>query len=284
MPKFRLGLAAALAGLTTACSPISLFATLTPKDPAVRIAEGVSYGADPRQKLDIYEPRGAAAGAPVAVFFYGGGWNSGRRQDYGWVGRALASKGFVTVVADYRLYPQVRYPDFLEDGALAVRWTADHAAAYGGDPGRIALIGHSAGAYNAVMLGLDTRYLKAVGVDPGRIRAMAGLSGPYDFLPFSGVTERTFGAASDLPQTQPVNQVRGGAPPAFLATGADDDVVYPRNTHRLAAKLRAAGVSVEERTYPGVDHVRMALALSRPFRDRAPVLAEMSAFLHENMR
>src|SRR5688572_12343511 len=183
----RLGLTAAAAALTAACSPLSMFATLSPKDPASLGVRGEAYGPGPRQKLDVYVPRRQAGGAPVAVFFYGGAWDSGRRQDYNWVGRALASRGFVTLVADYRLYPQVRYPHFLEDGALAVRWATDNAARFGGDPERIVLVGHSAGAYNAVMLGLDPRYLKAAGVEPGRIKAVAGLSGPYDFLPFEGV-------------------------------------------------------------------------------------------------
>ena len=274
-------LALAGASLTAACSPLSLFATLSPKDPAAVRARGETYGPDPRQRLDVYTPRRRPEGSPVAVFFYGGSWDSGRRQDYNWVGRAMAAKGFVTVVPDYRLFPQVRFPGFLQDGALAVAWAAAHAAAYGGDGRRIVLTGHSAGAYNAVMLGLDTSYLRAAGADPGAVRALAGLSGPYDFLPLDGpITRRIFGKAPDLAATQPVNFVRPGSPPAFLATGDADTVVYPRNTTRLARRLREAGVAVEERHYPGVDHVRMVLALSRPLRGQAPVLDEMSAFLH----
>lgn len=283
----RLTLAAApavlLGAMTAACTPLGLFATLSPKDPSAVAVRGAAYGPHPRQRLDVYAPRGARGSAPVAVFFYGGSWDSGRRQDYNWVGRALAAKGFVAVVADYRIYPDVTYPAFLEDGALAVRWAADNAAAYGGDPGRIVLAGHSAGAYNAVMLGLDRRWLAAAGVDPSTVRAVAGLAGPYDFLPIaSPITERIFGATPDLPATQPAAHVRSDAPPAFLATGDDDEMVWPRNTSRLAAKLRDAGATVEERHYPGVDHIRIILALSRPLRGRAPVLEEMTAFLRRH--
>ena len=276
----RLGLTVAAAALTAACSPISMFATLSPKDPANQVVRGEAYADGPRRKLDVYVPRRQAGGAPVAVFFYGGAWDSGRRQDYGWVGRALAAKGFVTLVPDYRIYPEVRYPGFLEDGAQAVRWASENAARYGGDPSRIVLVGHSAGAYNAVMLGVDRRWLEAAQVDPSRIKAVAGLSGPYDFLPFEGViTPRIFGQASDLPATQPLAHVRAGSPPAFLATGDADVTVYPRNTTALARRYREAGVAVEERHYEGVDHVRMALALSRPLRGQAPVLDEMTEFL-----
>jgi acetyl esterase/lipase len=280
----RSGLSAAAAALTTACSPLSMFATLSPKDPAALGVGGQAYGPDPRQRLDVYVPRRRAEGSPIAVFFYGGSWDSGRRQDYNWVGRALASRGFVTVIADYRLYPSVRFPTFLEDGAQAIRWVVDHAGAYGGDPGRIVLAGHSAGAYNAVMLGLDGRYLKGVGIDPKTVKAVAGLSGPYDFLPLTdAIAIRTFGQSPDLPATQPTSFVTPASPPAFLATGDADTTVYPRNTARLSRRLREAGVEVEERHYAGVDHINIVLALSRPLRGRAPVLDEMTAFLSRHV-
>jgi acetyl esterase/lipase len=279
----RLTLASAAGALAAACSPLSLFATLAPKDPGRLVAHGQAYGAGPRQRLDVYAPPGRPTHAPVAVFFYGGSWDSGRRQDYNWVGRALASRGFVTVIADYRLYPEVRYPGFLEDGALAVRWAIANARRYGGDPERVVLAGHSAGAYNATMLALDGRYLKAAGVDPSVVKAFAGLSGPYDFLPLKGdITRRIFGETPDLPATQPLAYVTANSPPAFLATGDRDDMVWPKNTIALAARLRTAGVEVEERHYPELDHIRMVLALSRPLRGRAPVLDEMTAFLRRH--
>lgn len=279
-PTRRLGLAALAAATTAACSPLGLFSAVTPKDAADALARGQAYGPDPRQRLDVYGPRRPHAPAPIVIFFYGGAWDTGRRQDYGWVGRALAAQGFVTVVADYRLYPDVTFPTFLEDGALAVRWAADHAGEIGGDPRRLALAGHSAGAYNAVMLALDRRYLTAAGVDPKTIRAVAGLSGPYDFLPLDGpITTRTFGSAPDLAATQPVNFVRADAPPAFLGYGDADRLVGPRNIRTLTAALRRAGATVEDHVYPGVDHARMVLALSRPFRGAAPVLRDMTVFL-----
>jgi acetyl esterase/lipase len=276
----RAGLIALAGSMASACSPLSLFATLTPKDAARLRQRGAAYGGLARQALDVYAPKREDAPAPVAVFFYGGSWDSGRRQDYSWVGRALAAQGFLTIVPDYRLYPAVRYPSFLEDGALAVRWAVEHARALGGDPDRIVLVGHSAGAYIAAMLALDDRYLKSAGVDPRVVRAFAGLSGPYDFLPLDGpITRQTFGEAPDLPGSQPTAHVRAGAPPAFLATGDADTTVKPRNTAALAAALRAKGVAVEERHYAGLNHVDTVLALSKPLRGKAPVLAEMTGFL-----
>jgi acetyl esterase/lipase len=216
----------------------------------------------------------------VLVFFYGGSWQSGSKEDYAFVGQALAAQGFVTVLPDYRLYPQARFPDFLKDGASAIAWIRDNVAAYGGDPRRIVLAGHSAGAYNAVMLGLDPRYLEEAGVDPKSIRAVAGLSGPYDFLPLDqDTTIKVFGQAPNLAETQPLTFVGPLSPPAFLATGDSDETVKPRHTAQLAKRLRAANIPVQERNYKGLDHKDTLLALSVTFRSKAPELAEMSSFL-----
>lgn len=279
----RRGLIASLAaGLTTACSPLSAFATLTPRDPARRVGMGIPYGRDPRQRMDIYRPRETGTPAPVHVFFYGGNWDSGRRQDYGWVGQALAAQGFLAVVPDYRVAPQVTYPAFVEDGAAAVAEACRQAAALGGDPARVVVSGHSAGAHIAAMVALEPRWLKAAGAPP--VRAFAGLSGPYDFYPFDvPASINAFGAYPDGRATQPVNLDLAAAPPAFLAHGTADAVVRVRNSTALAGKLKAAGREVELKLYEGLDHKDTVLALSRPFRGKAPVLADMTAFLQRHL-
>jgi acetyl esterase/lipase len=260
---------------------LQVFDALAPRDAeGVRVASDIPYGSHPRQRLDVYALAGRVPGAPVLVFFYGGSWKNGSKGDYEFAGAALAAQGFVAVLPDYRLYPEIRFPSFLDDGAGAVRWARDNAATYGGDPGRIVLAGHSAGAYNAAMLALDGRYLARAGLGRGTVRAFAGLSGPYDFLPLDpGTAQEVFGDAPNLAATQPVSFAGRGSPPAFLATGDADDTVRPRNTTSLAAKLRRAGVAVEERMYPGLSHADTLLALSVPFRGKAPVLAETTAFL-----
>jgi acetyl esterase/lipase len=192
----------------------------------------------------------------------------------------LASRGFLCVVADYRLTPDVRYPAFMQDAAAAVRWVRDHAAAYGGDPGRISLAGHSAGAYIALQLALDTEFLSAAQVDPGLIRSVAGLSGPYDFLPLQvESTQAAFGGYPDLPATQPINHVHAGAPPAFLAHGSKDTLVEVRNTLALGKALAAAGDVVEVKIYPGLSHPDTVLALSLLLRGKAPILEDMTSFI-----
>jgi acetyl esterase/lipase len=273
-------LALLLASLTSACSSVSLYNTLAPRDGGVKqVGKDIPFGSDPRQKLDVYQPTGKIK-AQVIVFIYGGSWANGRRQDYGFVASSLAAKGYVTIVPDYRLYPKVKFPAFIEDGALAVAWVQANAQKYGADPTRIILMGHSAGAYNVSMIGLDRKYLQTVGVDLKHIKAVVGLSGPYDFYPWDTDLSRvTFGSAPDPLATQPITYVRVDAPPMLLLTGDSDKTVRPRNSVSLAAKLKATGVEVKLKQYPKMDHAGIVLAISKPFRYRAPVLDDVVTFI-----
>jgi len=243
-------------------------------------ASAIAYGSDGAQRLDIYAPDPPRRAAPVIIFMYGGAWDSGSRTSYSFAGKAFAARGFVTVIPDTRRVPLVRFPAFVEDEARAVRWVHDHIADFGGDPRRIFLVGHSSGAYNAVMLALEPRFLRQAGVPPRTVKAVAGLAGPYDFLPLDvEATREAFAGVVDLAATQPVNLVTPAAPPIFLATGLADTLVYPRNTFALAQRLRRAGGVVVEKRYPGVSHSGVVAALSRPFRGDAPVLEDIVAFL-----
>ncbi|MDO8402584.1 MAG: alpha/beta hydrolase [Pseudomonas sp.] len=277
---FGLTMGICLLTVITACSPLKMLNALTP-DSTFDKTEGIAYGDDPRQKLDVYVPRHPLENAPVVVFFYGGSWNSGSRSDYSFVGEALASRGVVAVLADYRLYPQVRYPLFLEDGAKAVAWTHDHIHRFSGDPQRLYLMGHSSGAYNVAMLALDPGLLGAVGMSPHDLRGWIGLAGPYDFLPIQSPDVRpVFFWPDSPPQSQPINHVSRGAPPALLMASRDDDLVNPtRNTGGLARKLRQAGVPVQDFYFARTGHATLVATLSRPMRGLAPVLDEVSAFI-----
>lgn len=272
------GLAAA-GCLALACSPLRTFDALMPKDGGVVVARDIRYGPAARQTLDVYRPSNAGGKPlPVIVFFYGGSWATGTKAGYGFAGRALAARGFVTVVPDYRLVPQVVYPAFVQDGAAAVGWVRRHIAGQGGDPERIVLAGHSAGAYIAAMLAVDERWL---GRDREGVRGLVGLAGPYDFAPFDvDASRNAFGRWPDPQETQPVRWAGAGDPPALLLTGADDTTVRPRNSEMLAARLRAGGVTAELKEYPGVGHVGLVTSLARPLRRRAPTLDDMAAFAH----
>jgi acetyl esterase/lipase len=218
------------------------------------------------------------------VFFYGGNWDSGERGDYAFVGKALASRGIVAVVVDYRLYPDVAYPDFLTDSAMAVAWAAKQAGNYGGDPKRLFVMGHSAGAYNAAMVALDSRWLAAQGMTPGALRGWIGLAGPYDFLPIKNDNIKPVFHFPNTPaDTQPINHVTAGAPPALLIAARNDKVVNPdANTGHLAEKLRAQHTPVDARYFDKVSHATLVGSLSGPLRWLAPTLDTIAQFVNSD--
>jgi acetyl esterase/lipase len=278
---FSIGAAALLAG----CSPLRLINELAPADTYRRTAD-LAYGSHPRQRIDVYQPAdgyqraGRERPAPMVVFFYGGSWRSGSRTDYLFVGEALASRGCVVAIADYRLFPEVRFPDFVDDSAMAVAWMHRHAAAYGGDTARMFVMGHSAGAYNAAMVALDRRYLARATAEAPPIAGLIGLAGPYDFLPLeSRLLRNVFGWPDTPPETQPIRFVGPAAPPTLLLTASRDGIVSPGNSARLAARLRDAGRPVREVAYAQLDHRTLVGALAAPLRDLAPVLDDVAAFI-----
>jgi acetyl esterase/lipase len=252
-------------------------------DGATLQVAGQPYGSDERNKLDIWVPTGTKKSdrLPVIVWLYGGGWYSGAREDYGFAGRAFAKQGFIVVIPDYRIVPEGHWPDFLEDSAAAVAWTQTHIGDYGGDAGRIALSGHSAGAYNAVMLALDPQWMKAAGSDASVIRGVAALAGPYDFYPFEkgGRADVAMGDIRPVERTQPIAFVRADAPPLWLGHGTADTVVRVRNSERLAAAMAKVGGSAQLRTYDGLSHNDLVMALTGPLSYKGPILAEATDFL-----
>ncbi|QJR17448.1 alpha/beta hydrolase [Pelagibacterium halotolerans] len=244
----------------------------------MKMGDGIAYAGGPRGKLDVYVQQNPKGNAPVLMFVYGGGWSRGERWEYDFVGRAFASRGFVTVIADYRLVPEVTYPAFLYDIAVAAKWVEDNIATFGGNADKLFLAGHSAGAYNAVMLGLDPTFLREAG-STLKVRGIAGLAGPYDFYPFEFDEVRAaFGYAPNPEGTQPVRLVTPSAPPMFLAAGNLDLIVKTDNTTALAAKLRENNVPVDERYYDGIGHMEIVTALGAMLRWRAPVLDDVVNF------
>lgn len=277
----RLALAPFAALLAAGCSPTALLNALAPER-GVQLTDGIPYGEGPRNRIDVHAPRGAEA-APVVVFFYGGSWETGDRGMYRFLGAALAAAGVVCMIPDYRVWPTVGFPGFMQDGARAVAWARAHAAEHGGDPRRLFLMGHSAGAQIATLLALDAGFLPGLGVVPGRdLSGVIGLAGPYDFLPLRDPTlQAIFGAERDWPASQPINHVTAGAPPMLLATGDADTVVLPRNSERLAARLRAAGNAAETITYPGIGHSEIIGAFAGALSFLAPVRRDVLRFVAE---
>ena len=269
-----------------ACSPLGAINALVPAD-TYRLDSGVAYGPLPRQKLDIYTPVTAApaAGWPVVVFFYGGNWTSGERGEYKFVGEALAARGILVLVADYRLYPETTYPGFLEDSALATAYGLEHATTLGGDAHRVFVMGHSAGGYNAAMIALDPRWLRADSHSPSELRGWIGLAGAYEFYPLEpGQPARpAFHHPDYPPNSQPIQAVTPASLKAFLAAPVEDRIVSPqRSTEAMAGALQAAGVPVEKHRYDGVSHALLIGVFARPLRGIAPTLDDTVAWIDAN--
>lgn len=275
--------APALGALAAACSPLGLLNTFGPRDRGVRrVARDLAYGDHPRQRLDVFAPTGGGR-HPVVVFFYGGGWDSGSKAQYAWAAQALAAQGFVVALPDYRLVPEVHFPTFVEDAAAATAFVGRTIDEHGGDAGRLAVAGHSAGAHLAMMIALDARYMRAVGA-PDLIRAAVGLAGPYEFLPFDvAASINAFGQAPDPRQTQPIAFARADAPPLWLGHGAPDTVVHAEDTRLLCARMREVGGRCEMKIYPDLNHADLIATFSPLFRKKAPVLADVTTFLHREL-
>jgi acetyl esterase/lipase len=282
MAKFIFAVIVLLIGLGLAYqfAALEIFNAIVPKDQGSRLAaKDVPYGSHVRQKLDVYVPTLGDGPFPVVVFVHGGSWQTGNKNPYEFVGRAFASQGFVTMVINYRLHPDAQYPVFVADTALALKAASAIAETYKGDGAKLFVIGQSAGGYNVAQAVLNPRF------ETVPLKGVITLAAPLDFLPLdSPITIKVFGGLNDLPETQPVNHVRTDAPPFLIMHGTADELVYPKNARSLDAALRAVNASSELKIYDGISHRDTVLALSTWFRERAPILEDVTRFIKDRSR
>ena len=273
MTSARRGFLSALVGLLGGCSPAALLNTTVSRD-GYTLASDIPYGSHRRQKLDVYKAEKPRPDGKTVIFFYGGSWDSGSKSDYLFVGQALASCGVTTIIPDYRVYPEALYPTFIEDCALATRWAANEASVE-----RLFVTGHSAGAYNAMMLAANTSYLSAAGIDRMQLAGAIGIAGPYDFLPLTSRRLQEIFGGPDRRETQPVSYAKAPLPPILLLHGTADTTVKPFNSERLAAAWRRTDGKADLKLYPGVDHIEIVGAFSSLLRGRAPTLDDTLSFI-----
>ncbi len=275
------------AGALAGCSPVNLLNGLVPTD-GHTLTPNIAYGELARQKLDIYIPTNKATSnhkklMPVVLFIYGGSWDSGEKKDYLFAAEAFTSKGYLTVIPDYRLFPEVKFPAFIDDAALASKWVKSHIAEYGGDPDNVFIIGHSAGAHITLMLDLNTEYLARVNLKPDAFKGYIGLAGPYDFLPLKSQRLKTIFGPEELRwKSQPINYVTGKNQPTLLLVGLKDDIVLPKNTFNLANTIRAKEGSVKVVEFPDYDHIDMVKNIAKLFRGNSTLLDEVILFMRNN--
>lgn len=283
-------LASAAIGLATtitiACSPVKTLNALVPENGYI-LHEDIAYGDSQRQKLDIYQPKPASENQQkkplVVLFYYGGSWDSGDKSSYKFVAEAFTSKGFVTVIPDYRVYPEVTFPGFMADPATAAKWVKDHIQDFGGDPDRVFLAGHSAGAHIAVMLSLNDEYLAKEHLQPTDFCGTIGLAGPYDFLPVkTDRLKKIFGPIDQRWKSQPIEFVTGKNQPMLLLVGLKDGTVWPRNTFNLAAKIKSKGSTVEVVEFAKYGHIDMVSKLAKPLRGNGELLKPIVDFINSH--
>jgi acetyl esterase/lipase len=274
----RIVLVVVAAALVAGCRPVTVVNVLSPSTHYERLADN-AYGSAPRQVVDVYRPVDEAADAPVVVFFYGKGWREAAKADFEFVAAALTRAGIVVLIPDYRAYPDVVFPAFVEDGAGAVAWAAENIAGVATGERRLFLMGHSAGAQIAALLAFDERYLGAAAPP---LAGFIGLSGPYDFLPLEpGYMEKVF-PEDTRPLSQPIEFVSARAPRTLLIHGTSDRRVLPEHSERLANRLEAEGVPVTLKFYDGTGHIRVVAALAPPLQFIADTMADAIAFIESD--
>ena len=282
--RYPLLLLLSLFSLTSACSPLRIAEGLLSSGQSIRTKD-VAYGSGARQQLDVYRPRARGGAAPVVVFLYGGRWQSGSKDQYRLLGDALTRRGVVLVVPDYRLYPEVKFPGWVDDAAEAVRWTRKNIERFGGDTAQIWVVGHSAGAHTAVLLALDERYLRKFGTPANAVRGYVSIAGPVDTVWTDPDVQALMGPRARWSETYPRSHIVEGRKENLLFLhGADDKTVSPANSVGLAALIRKSGGRARSIAYRGVGHVEIVVAFSIPQLGIAPVMKDVLHFIHERAR
>lgn len=260
----------------------------------VTVSKDILYGDQPTQDLDIYYPKPLAQAMkseqaitqtyPMVVFVYGGSWETGTKEQYAFVGQSLAQAGYVTAVINYRKAPEHVYPDYVEDTAKAIAWSFNNAESLYVDPQRVAVVGHSAGAFNAVAAVSNEDFLAPYGVSPSDIRAVVGIAGPYsyDFRKFESASAFPANATPD--QVMPDRQIKGNQPPYLLLTAENDKIVYDSNTVKMTQALKDVGATVENGVIEGASHATSIGAMAPPLRWINDVRAQVLTYLGRELK
>lgn len=271
-----LTLGAALA--LVACQPVRMLNGITSRD-TFSLKENLSYGPEERQKLDIYLPKDQPVKKVVLVFIYGGSWESGSKDEFLFVGEAFARLGYVTVIPDYRLYPEAEFPEFVDDLALGIARLDLHLSSKCPSGRELVLMGHSAGGHMAAMLATEPKYLERNGAGDVQIRALIGLAAPYDLpLDHELVVDKFQRVKNEL-EANPIRLASSASPPSLLLHGADDTTAYPYHTKRMAERLAELGVPVETHIYEGVRHITLLAGLASRLQFLNPARDDIAAYL-----
>ncbi|MBY0427677.1 MAG: alpha/beta hydrolase [Alphaproteobacteria bacterium] len=250
---------------------------------AVEIVPHISYGTEPWQTADIYIPHNPDQKKfGVVVFFYGGRWTYGKKEDYHFIGNRLAEENFITVIPDYQKFPIAHFPSFVEDGAKAVSWVYDNINKYHGDKTHINVMGHSAGGHIGALLCADERYLMRQNKTiHGVIHQFVGLAGPYAFTPDEPDLEAIFAPPEQYAQMQVPTFIKGNEPPMLLMWGENDKDVGRFNMERLQSRIEEKKGVVHSIALPNIDHIGMLAAFTWLDDKKQPIMKNILDFLRK---
>jgi acetyl esterase/lipase len=213
--------------------------------------------------LDIYKPQDLV-NAPVLLFIHGGGWQRGDKLLYAYLGRAFASRGFTTVVINYRLSPEVRHPTHVQDVARALAWIYRNISAHGGNPEAIFVMGHSAGGHLAALLALDETYLEVHGLSTSLIRGVMPMSGVYNLNAIPGFHSVFTSDPQARHEASPIAHVDEEQPPFFISYAQFDLPTLHEQARELSQRLTAHGTEARLLEAPRKDHITIISQLDLP--------------------
>ncbi len=212
--------------------------------------------------LDIFMPK-EVPNAPVLMFIHGGGWRSGDKSIYPFLGRTFAQQGFVTVNISYRLSPEVQHPAHIQDVARAFAWVYKNIAPYGGNPKQLFVTGHSAGGHLTALLALNKKYLQAEGLSTDLIKAALPISGIFSLSDIGGAD--IFTSDPELRRdAAPINFVRDAQPPFYLIFAQNDIPTLDRQALDLAKLLQQKGTEAKTLNVPNRDHISIIVSIGLP--------------------
>lgn len=283
---------------TANASPGLKLLNVVSSNSGISVTKDLNYGDEPDQNLDIYYPQKLAtainsnqelkATYPLIVFVHGGSWENGNKEQYAFVGQSLAKAGYVTAVINYRKAPEHRYPQFVQDTAQAIAWSYNNADKFFADANNMAVVGHSAGAFNVVAAVSNADFLAPYDLQPSDIKAVVGMAGPYsyDFRKYS--SRSAFPDTASPDEVMPDRLLKAGSsgqqPDYLLMTAENDKLVHISNTEKMAQALADAEINVVTEEIKGANHATSIAAMSTSLTWVNSVRQQLLSYLDQKLK
>lgn len=274
--KYRYFYFVLLISIFTSCTPVSFLNGITPSK-SYLLEKNVSYGSLGSQVMDIYQARAKKENSPIIVFIHGGSWDSGSKDIYKFFAEGFTSEGYDVAVPNYRLFPEIIFPDMLHDTAKAVAYLSNLFSNR-----KVVLIGHSAGGYNALMVSMNKHYLKEQGISVcSLISGVVSISSPTGVYELKKEPLVTIFPDRFKYNDAPMAYVDNATPSLLVINGLADKVVDPQNAIILSEKVNKRGGQSVLKLYPDTNHTQAVQVMSRYFDDNISLKSDILNFIDE---